>query len=456
MARTDEDRISGLLHWLAKKGARLPALAIRHHEDGQRSACARAHIPAGARILEVPRRLFLSEELAKESEQGQRIAEAGVELLEEQSWLAAFLLQEKHAAVSFWAPFLVTLPESLHHLPFFFTPEQLALLEGSSAQRRLEVQRRSILLDYEHLCQRVPGFERFGLPEFSWARLTVLTRVFRLTIEGKRTRALVPVADLFDHQRPSEARWTYDDARKSFTLTALKDLRPGDPIRVSYGRKGNTDLFVTYGFCLEENEDDTADVVVPAVPPEHPLAREAQALQGKDKAFRIPARYDAEETRRLFSFLRLACAREGEQPGAVAEPLTPGEVAPVSVRNEAAVLRALASACEEALRRFETTLEQDEELLRSPGLTGTGRTCLLLRRGEKRVLHAWRSLAETALPLLQGAPRASPPVARGGAGRFARFLAPPPAPPSAPVPLLVSGGRDYLESVVWELVRARA
>ncbi len=158
MTRTDEDTVSALLRWLAKKGARLPALAIRHHEDGQRSAYARAPIAAGARILEVPRRLFLSEELAKDSELGQRIAEAGVELLDEQSWLAAFLLQEKHAADSFWAPYLATLPESLHHLPFFYTPEQLALLEGSSAQRRLEVQRRSIVLVYEHLCQRVPGF----------------------------------------------------------------------------------------------------------------------------------------------------------------------------------------------------------------------------------------------------------------------------------------------------------
>jgi histone-lysine N-methyltransferase SETD3 len=456
VTRTDEDRVSGLLHWLAKKGARLPALAIRHHEDGQRSAYARAHLPAGARILEVPRRLFLSEELAKASDIGERIAEAGIELLDEQSWLAALLLQEKHAAGSFWAPYLATLPESLHHLPFFFTPEQLTWLEGSSAWKRLEVQRRSILLDYEHLCRHIPGFERYGLAGFSWARLTVLTRVFRLTIQGKRTRAIVPVADLFDHKRPAEARWTYAEERKAFTLTALQELRPGDAIRVSYGRKGNCDLFVTYGFCLEENEDDTAEVLVPAVPAEHRLAREAQALQGKDKGFRIPARYDAEETRRLFSFLRLACAQEGEEPGLVTGPLTPGEVAPVSMRNEAAVLRALATACEEALRRFETTLEQDEALLREPGLTDAMRNCLLLRRGEKRVLHAWRSLAGTALPLLQGAPRAGPPVAKAGAGRFASFLAPAPLPPSAPVPLLVGGGRDYLEGVVWELVRARA
>jgi histone-lysine N-methyltransferase SETD3 len=280
--------------------------------------------------------------------------------------------------------------------------------------------------------------------------------VFRLTLQGKRTRAIVPVADLFDHQRPSEARWTYDEERKAFTLTALQDVQPGAPIRVSYGRKGNTDLFVTYGFCLEENEDDTAEVLVPGLPAEHPLAREARALQGTDKGFRIPARYDAEESRRLFSFLRLACAQEGEQPGAVAEPLTPGEVAPVSVRNEAAVLRVLATACEEALRRFETTLEQDEALLRAPGLTGTVRTCLVLRRGEKRVLQAWRALAETALPLLEGAPQASPPVARAGGGRFSSFLAPAPPARSAPAPLLVGGGRDYLEGVVWELVRARA
>lgn len=431
--------VEALMRWLQERGARLPALAIHHRADGERSACARSRLAAGALILEVPRRLFLSQELARDSEIGQRIAASGVELRDERSWLAALLLQEKHAPGSAWAPYLATLPDSHRHMPLLFEPAQLALLEGSSALRLLEAQRQSVLQDYQSLCRHVPGFERFSSAEFTWARLTVLTRAFRLTVQGQSTRAIVPLADLFDHHRPMEASWTFDGERDSFTLTALQDFRPGEPIRISYGRKSNSELLVHYGFCLEENEDDTAEVQVAG---EH---------------FHIPARHEAEATRRLFSRLRLACAQPGELPGPVSAS---GEVAPVSARNEEAVLRALASACEQALGQFETTLEQDEALLREPGLGASARNCIQVRRGEKQVLEAWRSHAETALALLHRAPRAAPPTADGrtGAGRFSSRLTPPPPPPTAgrAGANRVVDGADYLQGVIWELLRAEA
>jgi protein-histidine N-methyltransferase len=428
--------VESLMRWLRERGARMPALAIHHGADGQRSACARSRIAAGSLILEVPRRLFLSQELARDSDIGRRIAASGVELRDERSWLAALLLEERQAPGSPWAPYLATLPDAHRHMPLLFGPAQLALLEGSSALPLLEAQRQSILQDYQGLCRYVPGFERFSYAEFTWARLTVLTRTFRLTVQGQSTRAIVPLADLFDHHRPMEASWTFDSERDSFTLTALQDFLPGDLIRISYGRKSNCELLVHYGFCLEENEDDTAEVQV-----------------GGD-SFHIPARHEAEATRRLFSRLRLASAQPGELPGPV-PPL--GEVAPVSARNEEAVLRALASACEQALGQFETTLEQDEALLREPGLGQYERNCIQVRRGEKQVLEAWRSHAETALALLRGASRAVPPAAGGqtGAGRFSSRLAPPPPSPTAgrAGAARVVDGAGYLQGVIWELLQ---
>lgn len=463
-----DPQLEALVRWSEERGARMPALALRRREDGQRGVYARAHVPAGALVLELPRRLFLSQELAVGSDLGRRIAASGVELADEQSWLAAFLLQEKHAACSTWARYVATLPASYRHMPFFLEPGELSLLAGSYARRVLEAQRRSIAQDYASLCRHVPGFERFGSLEFAWARLSVVTRAFRLTTNAETTRALLPVADMFDHKRPRETSWTYDDAREAFTLTALQDFRPGDPVRVSYGRKCNGYLFVNYGFCLEENEDNVAELPVPAVRPDHRFYREAQALWAEDGGFRIPARHAAEATRRLFSFLRLACARDGERPAKVRDGLIPGEVAPVTARNEEAVLRALAAACEEALGRFETTLEQDEALLREPGLPAKARHCILLRRGEKQVLHAWRSLANTAIPLLHGSPRALLPAAGApaGAAPFAGYLASPP-PHRSPQPLSptssgglagaprLADGLDYLQDVVWELAHGR-
>jgi hypothetical protein len=39
--------------------------------------------------------------------------------------------------------------------------------------------------------------------EFIWARLVVITRVFGLVINGVKTTALVPLADMMNHLRPA-------------------------------------------------------------------------------------------------------------------------------------------------------------------------------------------------------------------------------------------------------------
>ena len=81
------------------------------------------------------------------------------------------------------------------------------------------------------------------------------------------------------------------------------------------------------------------------------------------------------------------------------------EVEPVSVRNEMAVLRMVKAAADEALRAFDTTLEEDEELLRSEAYPeySNERNCVLMRRGEKQVLRWYARLAEVCLGAVEQA-----------------------------------------------------
>ena len=57
------------------------------------------------------------------------------------------------------------------------------------------------------------------LDEFKWARMCVCSRNFGLQIDGHRTSALVPYADMLNHYRPRETKWTFDDEREAFTIT---------------------------------------------------------------------------------------------------------------------------------------------------------------------------------------------------------------------------------------------
>jgi histone-lysine N-methyltransferase SETD3 len=51
-----------------------------------------------------------------------------------------------------------------------------------------------------------PSFSRFSLDRFSWARMIVCSRNFGLTVDGVKTAALVPFADMLNHYRPRETR----------------------------------------------------------------------------------------------------------------------------------------------------------------------------------------------------------------------------------------------------------
>jgi len=72
------------------------------------------------------------------------------------------------------------------------------------------------------------------------------------------------------------------------------------------------------------------------------------------------------------------------------------KIDPVSIRNECAILQVVAKACEETLKGFDTTLEEDYKLLEDPDkkLTMNLRNCLIMRRGEKEILHGYIDLAK--------------------------------------------------------------
>jgi len=60
----------------------------------------------------------------------------GVELRSKHSYLASYLLQEKHKGKeSFWYPYLAVLPEKYANMPLFFDEDMLALLKGSQSSK---------------------------------------------------------------------------------------------------------------------------------------------------------------------------------------------------------------------------------------------------------------------------------------------------------------------------------
>ena len=211
---------------------------------------------------------------------------------------------------------------------------------------------------------------------------------------------------------------TFDDHLNGFTIISLKTIQRGEQVYDSYGRKCNSRFFVNYGFALSDNEDDNEAVLrftpSPAADPFYHtklnMLASATTVTTLSREFQVPATYretsDREKkSKEMFSWLRFVCAVDSELmmlPQGEAGRVKVEEVEPVSVRNESAVLRLVKASAEEALRAFDTTLEEDDELLRSDAYAeySNEKNCVLMRRGEKQVLRWYVRVAEVCLDLL--------------------------------------------------------
>jgi protein-histidine N-methyltransferase len=100
------------------------------------------------------------------------------------------------------------------------------------------------------------SFSRFSLDRFSWARMIVCSRNFGLTIDGVKTAALVPFADMLNHYRPRETSWTFDHSLGAFTITSLGTIASGAQVYDSYGRMCNHRFLLNYGFAVEDNTEE--------------------------------------------------------------------------------------------------------------------------------------------------------------------------------------------------------
>jgi len=92
--------------------------------------------------------------------------------------------------------------------------------------------------------------------DFAWARMMVASRNFGILVDGVRTDALVPYADMLNHQRPRQTRWAFDSKRQAFLIHSLCPLHVGQQVFDSYGKKCNSRFLLNYGFAVEYNRDD--------------------------------------------------------------------------------------------------------------------------------------------------------------------------------------------------------
>lgn len=228
-------------------------------ESEMRGVHARSHIPPNTICMSIPRRCLITVEMGQATPIGQIIYHADLDLdAPKHIYLMIYILWDRkvHGPHSFFAPYYDILPKTLNNMPIFWTPQELAHLQGSYLLQQIADRNQAITEDYHLIASVAPALRQIcTLEEFKWARMCVCSRNFGLQIDGHRTSALVPHADMLNHYRPRETKWTFDEERNAFTITSLQHIPAGAQVYDSYGQKCNHRFLLNYGFAVEDNRE---------------------------------------------------------------------------------------------------------------------------------------------------------------------------------------------------------
>lgn len=229
-------------------------------DDGSkemRGVHAKGAIPPQTVIVSIPKSCLITVEMGQGTPIGRKILQSDLELdAPKHIFLMIYLLWDRklHGPRSFFAPYYDILPRSLRNMPVFWTEEELAGLEGSHLLVQIADRAEAIREDYESIRAVAPELAHVAtLEEFQWARMIVCSRNFGLLVNGHRTSALVPHADMLNHYRPRETKWTFCEETQCFTITSLQGIGRGSQVYDSYGQKCNHRFLLNYGFCVEKN-----------------------------------------------------------------------------------------------------------------------------------------------------------------------------------------------------------
>ncbi|HVV85198.1 MAG TPA: SET domain-containing protein, partial [Kofleriaceae bacterium] len=231
------DAVAALLAWAAREGARFDAIELVVGADGNRTVHARRALAAGEPIVTVPRALMIDEDDVDRDEQVAAVGRVEGTMVSPPCALGVWLAREAARATSPWRAYLDALPAAFPWMALHRQAAELASLDGTRALAMIAYRARGLRADHELLGRRTDAVTGLGLAAYTWGQLVSGSRCFRIDTRRGSRRALVPVADMFDHGR-ADATWAYLDGER-FEVRAARDLAAGQEIQLSYGRSGN-------------------------------------------------------------------------------------------------------------------------------------------------------------------------------------------------------------------------
>lgn len=379
---------------------------------------ARKRIRKGEKLASIPRTAILSVASKQVERLAQRLVASG--LLPSSNPKAA----SESAAQSgnIWIPLLITLMSeycypSSHWRPYFelcpdfdeLDPVLLwesletgRLLKGTGVVERVRHEAELIERDYVDVVQPFLAAQK-DLFDLSAASLTVYKKMVSFVMAYSFTDAhcrnafasvmMVPVADILNHHSRHNARITYQ--RTALDIVAIRRIDANEEVFNSYGRLGNAELLYKYGFAEHvPNPSDHATVEVKTLRDVAKVQLNSDEkhfdefwslccqLLDVDSDDSFVVNLDGEPEDALLAAAHVLCLPEKvvKQTPSITVPSSLDGLTP----NAKRLLKGL---CLSSLSQYETSLEDDVDLLQNGVCSRREQFSLFVRIGQKQSLH---------------------------------------------------------------------
>ncbi|OWF53384.1 histone-lysine N-methyltransferase setd3-like [Mizuhopecten yessoensis] len=406
--------IPAFIEWLNNSKVDTSAIEIENFQHVGYGIKATKDLKEMDPFVIVPRKIMITTDTARASGLDALIAEDKILQAMPSIVLALHLLCERRSTESFWKPYLDMLPSG-YTTPLYFSPEELNLLKGSPAYKDCVNQYRNIARQYAYFYRvlqnhpaaaKLPIKDCFTYDDYRWAVSTVMTRQNQVpTPDGERlTFALIPLWDMCNHCNGTITT-DYNVEEDCSECFALRDFTKGEQIMIFYGARSNAELLIHSGFVYPDNEWDRIAVKL-GISKGDPLFDRKSDLLMKlglevSRSFfihrgRVPL------DPQILAFLRIFCMTDENLKDFQSAPLTEekmeslGDVStPVSIENEEKVWSFLETRSALLQKAYDTTAEEDEELLKSSDFNENQKLLICLRLCEKNVLLSAQTFART-------------------------------------------------------------
>ncbi|WOL12097.1 ribulose-1,5 bisphosphate carboxylase/oxygenase large subunit N-methyltransferase [Canna indica] len=408
---------SALQRWLSASGLPTQKLEIQRVDVGERGLVALKNIRKGEKLLFVPPSLVIT----ADSEWSCPEVENALKRNSVPDWplLATYLISEASLkSSSRWNSYISALPRQPYSL-LYWTPSELDTYLVASQIRERAIERiTNVIGTYNDLRLRIFSKhqelfpeEVFNIDTFLWSFGILFSRLVRLpSMDGKV--ALVPWADMLNHSSEVETFLDYDKSSQGIVYMTDRSYQPGEQVFISYGKKSNGELLLSYGFVPKDgtNPNDSVELSLSLNKSDKCYKEKMEAL--RKHGLSTPQRFPMQITGWPVEMIAYSClvvsppnmSRQFEEMAAAASSNNTSKTGIKYPELEEQALQFLLDCCESSISKYTKFLEgSDASDLAALSAKQANRKSLLkklatdLCTSERRILYRAQSIVRRRL-----------------------------------------------------------